>query len=310
LPLSTVTVIVVSFNTRDLLRACLASVRAAAPCQTIVVDNASADGSAEMVRQEFPLVDLVASEENLGFVKANNLALGRATGQCALLLNPDAELTPGAVDSLASFLDAHAQAAVVGPRLAYADGSLQHSAFHFPTLLQTYFDFFPRPARLLTSGLNGRYPRRDYDTSLPFKVDFVLGAAMMVRRAAVEGVGVMDEGYFMYCEEVDWCWRFRRAGWSVWCQPESLVVHHEAQSSRQTRWLSYTRKWSSRFRFFGKYYPQTWQAANRWLVRLGLWAEARRAKSALHQGGISPEEYAERLAAFRQVAAMAAGRAD
>ncbi len=305
--LTTVSIIVVSFNTRDLLRACLASAQAASPCEIIVVDNASSDGSAGMVRQEFPAADLVASEANLGFVRANNAALSRARGEVALLLNPDAELAPGAVASLATFLESHPRSAVVGPRLAYPDGSLQHSAFRFPSLLQTYFDFFPRPGRLLTTGLNGRYPLSRYAAGIPFQADFVLGAAMMVRREAIEEVGAFDEGYFMYCEEVDWCWRFRREGWSVWCQPEALAVHHEAQSSRQTRWPSYVRKWRSRFRFFAKYYPGYWQTANSLIVRLGIRAEMQRAEMARRQGAISVEEYDARVAAFAQVGAMAQG---
>jgi hypothetical protein len=300
-----VSVIVISFNTRDLLHACLASVTRCHAAEVIVVDNGSSDGSVAMVQREYPAVRLIASAQNLGFVRANNLALRQATGMHLLLLNPDAELLPGALEELQDFLDAHERAAIVGPQLQYPDGSLQHAAFRFPTLLQTYFEFFPHPARLLASGLNGRYPTASYRGS-PFQADFVLGACLLARREAVEHVGLLDESYFMYCEEMDWCWRFRRAGWSVWCDPRARVVHHEAQSSRQTRWESYVEKWRSRRRFYARYYPAWWQATNRLIIRVGLWAEERRARLAHQRGEISPDELAGRVAAYERVAEIMA----
>jgi len=325
-------VIIVSFNTRDLLKRCLTSVLetwgqepAAGKMEIIVVDNASQDGSAAMVRHHFPQARLIASKENLGFVKANNLALRQAHGRYLLLLNPDTEVVGNALATMVRFLDEHPQVGAVGPRLLYADGRLQHSAFRFPTLWQTYFDFFPWPARLLDSPLNGRYPPAAY-LGPPFPTDFVLGACLMVRRQAIQPdnhaatlpgaitrtpgqgspVGLLDEGYFMYCEEMDWCWRLKAAGWEVWCLPQAIVIHHEAQSSRQVRWTAYVEKWRSRYRFFARYYPPWWRAANHLLVRLGLWAEARRARKAWRRGEIDDKELQARLEAYRAVAVMGA----
>ena len=180
---------------------------------------------------------------------------------------------------------------------------MQHAAFKFPTLLQSYFDFFPWPARLLQSTLNGRYPRNAY-SGRPFQVHFVLGACLMIRRTAMDQIGLLDERYFMYCEEMDWCKRLGQAAWEVWCEPRATVVHREAQSSRQSRWPSYVEKWRSRFIFYERYYPAWWQITNRQIIRAGLWAEARRARAAHRRGDLTSSELAQSLDAFRQVARL------
>jgi N-acetylglucosaminyl-diphospho-decaprenol L-rhamnosyltransferase len=302
---TTLSVAIVSYNTRELLRLCLTSVLRAGPSEVTVVDNASSDSSSQMVRADFPQVRLIASTQNLGFVRANNLALRDARGDHLLLLNPDAEPQEGALSGLQRFLEAQPRAGAVGPRLVYGDGALQHAAFMFPTLLQTYVDFFPWPARLLQSPLNGRYPRAAY-SGQHFPVDFVLGACLMIRRTAMEQIGLLDERYFMYCEEMDWCKRLGKAGWGVWCEPRATVVHREAQSSRQIRWSSYVEKWRSRFLFYERYYPAWWQILNRQIVRAGLRAEAGRARAAHRRGDLPVGELDQRLDAFNQVARLSA----
>lgn len=301
--MTTLSVVIVSYNTRELLRLCLTSALRAGPAEVTVVDNASSDDSAQMVRAGFPQVRLIASTQNLGFVRANNLALRKSQGDHLLLLNPDAELQEGALSTLQAFLDDHPRAGAVGPRLIYGDGALQHAAFRFPTLLQTYFDFFSWPARFLQSTLNGRYPRAAY-SGQAFPVDFVLGACLMIRRTAMEQIGLLDERYFMYCEEMDWCKRLGQSEWGVWCEPRATVIHREAQSSRQTKWASYVEKWRSRFIFYGRYYPAWWQIVNQGIVRAGLWAEARRARAAHLRGEVTASELAQSLDAFRQVARL------
>jgi N-acetylglucosaminyl-diphospho-decaprenol L-rhamnosyltransferase len=300
---TTLSVVIVSYNTRELLRLCLTSVLRACPAEVTVVDNASSDGSAQMVQKGFPQARLIASEVNLGFVRANNLALRECHGDHVLLLNPDAEPREGALSILQGFLDSRPRAGAVGPRLVYGDGAMQHAAFRYPTFLQTYFDFFPWPARLLQSTLNGRYPLTAY-SDRPFQVDFVLGACLMIRRAAMEQVGLLDERYFMYCEEMDWCKRLEKAGWGVWCEPRATVVHREAQSSRQTKWPSYVEKWRSRAIFYGRYCPAWWQSVNRQIVRAGLWRDARRLRVSHGRGEITVDELARALDAYRQVARL------
>ncbi len=307
-------VIVISFNVCGLLARCLASVLAelertpGVAGQVWVVDNASSDGSAEMVRRQFPRVRLVAQSDNLGFARANNLAMrqmrlpnGDDAPDAVMLLNPDAELLPGALAALLDCFRQHPRAAVIGAQLQYGDGRFQHSAFRFPSLAQIFLDFFPLNWRLTESRINGRYPRALYWARQPFPVDFVLGAAMFVRAEAIRQVGLFDEGYFMYAEEMDWCWRMRVAGWSVYCAPAARVIHHEGQSARQFRDRLFVALWRSRFRFFELYYPASWRAAARGMVRLGLRAEIRRAHWVAARGQITAEELARRLQAYQEV---------
>ena len=349
-------IIVVSYNVRDLLRACLEATFASLArvveidATVWVVDNASADGSAEMVAAEFPQARLVASQENLGFAGGNNLVLrelgfgaeergagsggaeerrgGGAKGQrsggadssrtteyalrnthhaprpdLVLLLNPDAEPVDDAIGQMAHFLLAHLEVGGVGAQLCYPDGRFQHGAFRFPGLFQLWFDLFPPwPRRLLDSRLNGRYPRAAYERGRPFPIDFALGAALMVRGAAIAAAGLLDEGYFMYAEEVDWCWRMHRAGWPFYCVPAAVVIHHGGASTRQFRSQSFVNLWRSRRRLYDRFYGpiRRWLAGR--IVRLGMWAEVRRARAAAARGEITPVELAERVAAAQEVA--------
>lgn len=360
-------VIVVSYHVRELLRGCLRSIAASAArtadrlaVTTVVVDNGSADGSADMVATEFPAVHLIASQENLGFTGGNNAALrwlgfpsaeingARVTplarssaDQLApestqsalphaprptphdredtlrapdfvLLLNPDTEVTGDALWQMVSFLTSHPQAAVCGARLRYGDGSFQHGAFRFPGVAQVALDLFPpvgiRGAhRLLDSRINGRYPAAQWAAGAPFAVDFVLGAAMMVRGAAIAQVGGLDDGYWMYCEEMDWCRRFWRAGWTVHVLPAAQIVHYEAQSSRQRRWLAQERLWRSRLRYFTKYaadYPPGALWLIRCLVRAGMAQQARQAERRFACGEIDGVELGQALSTCATIAQL------
>jgi len=313
-------VVVVSWNVKDLLADCLALTfeslnGSGLDAKVWVVDNASHDGSAEMVRTRFPQVHLIASPKNLGFAAGNNRAL-REIGfgnpesripnpelpRYVLLLNPDTEVRSDAPATMVRFMDETPSAGVCGARLVYGDGSFQHSAFGFPGLAQIALDFFPLHWRLTESRLNGRYPRRLYEGGTPFEIDHPLGAAMMLRREVILRTGLFDEGYRMYVEEIDWCMRIRRAGWAIYCLPSAVVVHHAGQSTRQVRDEMFVALWRSRLRLFGKYYSGTFRWAARRLVRLGLWAEARRARAAHRRGELSAEALAGWRDALRQVA--------
>jgi N-acetylglucosaminyl-diphospho-decaprenol L-rhamnosyltransferase len=310
-------IIIVSYNSRDMLRACLCSVYAGLPlvfldAQVWVVDNASSDGSPGMVRAEFPQTRLLALDHNLGFAAGNNMALrelgfGAAPGpqsrpapSLVLFLNPDTEIQGNALAEMAHVLRTVEKAGVVGASLVYPDGGFQHSAFRFPTLWQIWFDFFPRPARLLDSPLNGRYLRRQYQAGRPFAIDHPLGAAMMTQADVIQQVGLMDEGFFMYAEEVDWCMRVKKAGWDIYCVPTAKIVHHAGGSTRQFRDEMFVALWHSRFRLFNKHYGPVFNLAARLLVQLGLRAETRRARQS--QSG---EALQRRLAAYRQVHELA-----
>jgi N-acetylglucosaminyl-diphospho-decaprenol L-rhamnosyltransferase len=277
-------VVIVSWNVRDLLETCLRCLvtdlsASELPADIWVVDNGSTDGSPRLVAEAFPQVHLVASRENLGFAAGNNLAIrailqntqhATRNTKYVWLLNPDTEVQPGATAALLAALEAHPRAGVAGARLLYADGSLQQSAFHFPGLAQLVFEFFPLPRRFYDTPLNGRYPRHLYELEPPFAIDHPLGAAMMVRMETVTEVGLMDEGYRMYCEEIDWCWRMRRVGWGALCVPSARVIHHAGQSTAQVPIPSFVNLWTSRARLYARHHgPLTWKLAQA-LVRAGM----------------------------------------
>ena len=221
-----------------------------------------------------------------------------------MLLNPDTTVGRSALTTLVHFMDENPRAGACGARLLHSDGSFQHSAFAFPTLFQVFLDFFPINYRLTDSRLNGRYPRRLYQAGKPFPIDHPLGAALMVRRETIAQVGPLDEQFFIYCEEIDWCLRIKGAGWSIWCVPKAEIVHHVAQSTSQFRDEMFVALWKSRYQLFEKHYSRLFQWAARGIVGLGLQTEARRARAAARRGEITESELTGRLKAYRQVGEM------
>ena len=254
-------VVIVSWNVRDLLRDCLASLladvaRDGIATRVIVVDSASADGSPAMVRAEFPSVELIASDTNIGYVKGNNLALrDLGDAEYVWLLNPDTRVQPGATKTLLDFMAAHPRCGLSGPQLQNADGSLQHGAFALPGLMQLAIDVVPRlQARLRDTRWDGRYLPAQYAQHKPFRIGAPLGAAMLARAQAIAGVGLLDEGFEMYCEELDWAKRMHDAGWDVWCVPAAMVTHYGGASSGQASQRAEQLKWQSRQRYYAKHY--------------------------------------------------------
>jgi len=247
-------VIVLAWNVRDLLRACLRALPLDDPAvEVIVVDSASADGTPDMVRAEFPALRLIASAENLGYSRGNNLGLRAARGRYLGLLNPDTEVQPGALAALTSYLDAHPQVGVVGPQLVYADGTPQSTRRRFPALLTGFFESTWLQG-LAPRGLLRRYYALDLPPDQPAEVDWLVGAALLVRREVVEQVGGLDEGFFMYSEELDWCRRIRAAGWRVAHVPAARVIHYEGRSSAQVPAATHIRFNSSKVRYYRKYH--------------------------------------------------------
>lgn len=232
------------------------------------MDNASADGSAALVRERFPHVRVIANTENRGFAAACNQGLRSAAGAALCLLNPDTELFPGALAALAAFLDSHPEVGVVGPTLLHSDGAYQHAAFRFPTLAMALLDFFPLHHQLLNSRLNGRFSFALYER--PFAMDHPLGACMLVRREACADVGLLDEQFFMYCEEIDWCRRIKQAGWQIMHVPGARVVHHGGRSTQQVAGRMFVELHRSRFRLFAKHCSRRYQWAARGIVAVGM----------------------------------------
>ncbi len=306
----TVSVVIVSYNTHTLLRAALQSVAdCGLPVAAVVVDNASHDGSADLVAHEFPAAALIRNAANRGFAAATNqgLALAEESGApYVLLLNPDAQLLSGALETLVEFLEQHPRVGCVGPRLLFPDGRFQEAAWRFPTLLMTLFDLFPPRGpligRLTTSPLNGRY--RAERGGAPFPIDHPLGAAMLIRATTLRAVGRLDEGYWLYVEEVDWCRRARLAGWAIWQVPAAQVIHVGGASAQQFRGRSFVALQRSRLRFWAKFEPPATVRAQRGLLRLGMvWATLQTWR-AWRRGAISRDELQRRLIAYGIVARL------
>ena len=214
----------------------------------MVVDNASRDGSSDAIVVAFPEVRLIRSPANLGYAGGVNAAAAVADGDALLVLNSDARLCPGAVARLLRCLEHHPRAALVGPALKYPDGRPQASAFRFPGLLQFALDLYPIP-RLMETALNGRIW-----SSTAVRIDYPLGACMLIRRAAWDDVGPLDDGYFMYMEEIDWCKRARARGWEIWHEPAAVAVHHAGSSTRQQPRAMHAQLWRSRLRYSSRFH--------------------------------------------------------
>lgn len=222
-----ISVVIVNWNAKEFLEGCLRSVFSSngrLSLEVLVVDNASADGSAAMVRQLFPNVRVISNGVNRGFAKANNQGILSSRGRYILLLNPDTVVFPGALDSLVAYLEANPTAGAVGPRMFGPTGETLESFSHFPGL------------RLLLRGIaiviTGKYHKDEQLKSLePRQVDWVGGACLMVRREALEQVGLLDEEFFMYWEEADLCRRLAQRKWKTYYVPESQVVHYQGRSA-------------------------------------------------------------------------------
>jgi GT2 family glycosyltransferase len=311
--------------------------------QVWVVDNASGDGSVQAVQEEFAHDDrtglslqVVASPRNLWFGGGQNLAM-RAMGfdevavpdgalkiiqesikgwsaskgspertlpRYVLVLNPDTLLRAGALGEMVRFMDRTPGAGVCGPRLVYGNGRFQHSAYRFPTLAQTFFDFWPLYWRLTESRLNGRYARRQYQAGKPFPIDHPLGAAMLVRSEVVGQTGGFDLSYRMYVEEIDWCMRVKRAGWDIYCVPAAELVHYEGQSTQQVRPDMVVALWRSRYRLFAKYYSPLYRRVARRLIRAGMRAKIRQTQNELGQGQVDEGSARSLIDAYQQVIAL------
>jgi len=228
-----VAVIIVSFNTRELLRQCLEQVAdAASPfaAEIVVVDNASADGSADMVAERFPGVQLVRNGENRGFAAGCNQGIEASSSEFVLLLNSDAFIDRVALETMISFMREVPDAGVCGARLIERDGQAQLPPVRFPTPLSGLFNMTALGRLLPDSRHNIRRPISEEELGRPLRVDWVSGACFLARRKAIEQVGTLDEGYFLYFEETDWCRRMAQRGWKTWYLPAAKVRHLGGES--------------------------------------------------------------------------------
>jgi GT2 family glycosyltransferase len=252
----TLSVCLVNWNTRDLLAECLSSLQAHAADlapQIVVADNASADGSAAMVQERFPGVTLIANAENRGYAAATNQALQAAPAGYRLLLNPDVAVTPGSVQALAAFLAKHPRTGAVAPQLTYPDGRVQASCRGFPTPLTVLLDMLDWSRRFAKLRALREYRLEGWGHDTERQVDQPMASALLLRGAALEQVGLLDEGCPIFFNDVDLCYRLGQAGWEIWFTPAARMVHHSGSSIAQVApqrrlemwyagWVHYYRK--------------------------------------------------------------------
>ena len=279
-----ISVVIVNYNTRDLLEHCLNRLLASRvdrPISIFVVDNGSRDGSVDLVRDAFPDVELIASSRNLGYAAANNLALqrilerwrdaGKPAGNSALLLNTDCFVEPDSLRITADFLDSNDDAGVVGPKLVLRDGTLDLACRRS----------FPRPVNALwkLTGFSLLFPdsRRFASYNLTYldedqtvEVDSVVGAYMMVRIDAIDETGLMDDSFFMYGEDLDWAYRIKQNGWRVYYHPATTVLHYKGATSSRQSYRLIVEFYRAMYLFHRKHYaPDLFFAVN-WLITAGI----------------------------------------
>ncbi len=313
-------VIVVSWNVRDLLRRCLHSLLQAPGfhleaepnvdtppppgrrLEIVVVDNGSSDGSPGTIRGEFPGVRLVANQENRGFTAANNQGLTLSRGRWLLLLNPDTELVGAALSTMVEYMVSHPHVGALGPQLRYPDGSLQSSRRRFPTFATALVESTVVQEWWPDNALLRRYYMADTPDDAIQPVDWVVGACLLVRHEVYQQVGGLDEGFFMYSEEMDWCRRIRSAGWDVVYLPTATVIHHEGKSSEQVAPVRHIHFQSSKVFYFRKHHGRLQAEALRWFLLATYVYQLLREGVKWLVGHKRPLR-AERVRAYRQVLA-------
>lgn len=265
-------IVIVNWNTCKELRACLRSLDGTngVKSEVIVIDNASSDDSVSMVRDEFPWVKLIAHDANSGFAKGSNLGIAASSGRYVLLLNPDCEARPGAMDALVRFGDVHTDAGIFGLKVLNSDGSIQHSCRHAPTLGAVIFRN-PVLGRLFPDNPYTReYLLTSWNHDTVIEIDWVSGAALVMRRELIDDIGVLDERFYMYCEDMDLGYRAKQNGWKVLYFPDAVVTHAKGRSSDKDPNRMIIEHHKSMYRYYMKHGARRSYIVMRALVPAGL----------------------------------------
>ncbi len=270
---SDLSIIIVNFNVKPLLNKCLNSIfnfQTGLKFEVIVVDNHSEDQSAEMVKGCFPNVCLIENLENLGFSSACNQGIKSSRGRYLLFLNPDTEFTAGGISEMIKFMDSNPSIGVCGPKMVDPEGKIQFSARSFPSYLTSISStqsmlnrFFPK------NPWSGKYLLKDLDRNQKAEMDWVSGSCMLTTRGMIEKIGPLDERFFMYAEDVDFCYRAKKAGYLVYYLPECMVVHHIGKSTQRRKTEMLVEHHRSMFHFYRKHYPPNILLMG--MVFLGIW---------------------------------------
>lgn len=265
-PIPEISIVIVNYNGSKYLQQCINSLyetKGELELEIWVVDNGSSDDSVALLREQYPEVKRIENSENLGFTKANNQAIRQAVGHYIMLLNNDTIVQSHALQRMLGVMNTHPELAAVGPRLLNEDGSLQPSCLHFPSLWEGVLNYFKSRA-----GGSAKYvPPLDNHLEI---VDTVIGACMLIRREALEEIGLLDEGFFIYAEETDWCYRAARLGWQVGYVPDATVIHLISITTKREPVRFYVERRYGRVRFYLKHYGRLQARIESALVRLNI----------------------------------------
>jgi len=255
------TISIVSYNSLSFLRECLNSILSSPPGvghEIIVVDNASSDGTDEFVKKNYPEIILIPNKRNIGFAAANNRAIEESRSKYVLLINSDCMVYKKSLGSLVEFMEKNPEVGIAGPKIVNSDGTIQFSCRRFPSVFNAaahtiLTNIFP------DNPFSKKYKLADIGRDNPFKVDWVSGSCMIIRRKALEDTGILDENYFMYVEDLDICYRMWQKNWEVHYYPEAEIMHHIAGSSGSGEIKASFRMQKSVFYFFWKNYRRSWK---------------------------------------------------
>lgn len=264
---------IVNWNTRDYLRECLTSIAQYPPhraYETVVVDNASADGSAEMVGAQFPQARVIANDRNEQYARANNQAIETSAGQMILLLNPDVRVLEGTIDRLLEFLDENPAAGACAPKLLHPDGRVQRSVRTFPTPGALLADLSGLARTIPRSRILGRYRLMYWDYDSVREVDQPMASALMIRRRALLQVGLFDEQFPLFFNDVDLCYRLRKAAWRIYFVPDARAIHHVGASTSQARRQALRLSQEGLARFYRKHYCGVLPWPAYWAAMIGM----------------------------------------
>ncbi|MCR4324794.1 MAG: glycosyltransferase family 2 protein, partial [Candidatus Curtissbacteria bacterium] len=279
---------IVSYNTKELLEKCLRSAKAATKSlkvEIFVVDNDSRDDSAQMVKEKFPEVNLIANAKNVGFSKANNQAIKKAKGSYVVILNPDTEVMPDTFKKMKEFMDEQNNTAMGTCRVEYPNGRLDPECRRrFPTPWRSFCHFSGLANVFKGSGIFDQYHMGDVSPAGAHEIDACMGAFMIVRKSAIDEIGMFDEDFFFYGEDLDWCFRFKEAGYKIIYTPITKIVHHKGASSgirRESEEISKATKESKKrafkestramYLFYKKHYKNKYPFFVTWIMFVGIW---------------------------------------
>ncbi len=278
MPTPRVSIVIVNWKTPKLLAKCLETIKndpAHQQFEIFVIDNNSGDESVAMLTEQFPYVQLIANDANLGFSKACNQAIPKALGDYVLLLNPDTEVPDGAISLLADFMENHPDCGAAGPKVLNPDGSLQLACRRaFPSPKAAFYRITYMSRIFPNNPTFSQYNFTSADPGQQLEVDALAGAAMMVRRQAINEVGLLDEDIFMYGEDIDWCWRIKQAKWKIWYVPESIIYHAHGASSRLRPVGATINLHKGMHVFYKKHLAQNYWAPFNSLVYAAIWSRA------------------------------------